>query len=425
MKVTVKKLPNSEFELTIEVSEKTLEQSKKEVMKGLAQKKIDGFRAGHVPENVLIKHYGENMIKAEAMERAINDTFLKAIQKEKIQALEMPRIEIKKHDPLVYVATVAVLPEVEVPALKEIPVPKAKTIKVEKKEIEESKKMLQNRMAELKKQERKAKKGDLVEIDFEGFDEKGVSLEGTKSKHHPVEIGTNAFIPGFEEEIIGLKADDEKEFDITFPKDYHKKSFQNKKVKFKIKVHDVFEKIVPDFDEKLIEKLTGQKKKVADMEKEIEESLKEKYTQDDKKRRENEFLETLGKKVKIEVPKVLIDKELDGIMNNLRQNAQKARVTWEQYLASLKKTEEEMRKELSTKAKENVCIRLAFQKLIEQNKPKINEKDVEMKIKQVLMTIPADQKKEAEKYFSKGGNGWQEIAGELAVDRFFEDLFKN
>lgn len=423
MKITVKKLPKSEVELTIEVPASVLEKYKKEVIKNLSQKKVDGFRAGKVPEKIILEKYGENYIKAETLEMTINETFFEAVKKEKIRALEMPRIEIKNHDPLVYVGTVSVIPEVEVPALKDIPVPKAKEIKISKKEIEESKKMFQDKFAEVKKQDRPVKKGDIVEIDFDGFDEDGVSLEGTQSKHHPVNIGSNTFIPGFEDNLIGLKEGDEKEFTLTFPADYGKKSFQNKKVLFKIKVHYVFEKFIPDFDEALVEKLTGQKKTVQELEKEIEDALTEKYKNDDRKRRENEFLEELAKKVKTEVPQVLIENELDGVIEQIKHNAERTRTPWENYLKNLNKTEEELRNELREKAEKNVLVRLAFQILMENQKPELDKKEIDARIAEIMQTVPADQKKAAEQYFAEGAEGWKEITGEMAVNKFFDNLF--
>jgi trigger factor len=337
----------------------------------------------------------------------------------------MPKVEIITPNPLKFKAIVSILPEISAPKLKDIKVPKAKKISIKKTEIEETKKALCEKFTELKKQERKAKKGDLVEIDFDGFDEKGVALEGTASKHHPVQIGSNAFIPGFEDELIGLKSGDKKSFKITFPKDYGKKEFQGKKVRFDIKVHEVFEKVVPKFDEALIEKLVGEKKSVKEMEKEIEDSLKEKYTKEDMQRRENEFIENLSKLTKIDMPDVLVEEELDNIITRMKEDVQKAQMIWEKHLEKFGKTEADVRNDLRKTAEKNAHARLAFQALLKENKPKVSEKEIEANINQIMIKVPADQKKQAEKYFAKGKNGWSEVEFELIVRKFFEKILKS
>lgn len=424
MKITVKKLPKSEVEIKIEVSDKTMAASRKKVLTRLAhEKKISGFRPGHIPEALLTEKLGENFIHAETIEATISATYEKAVIQEQLRVIDMPRIALESNKPLVYVATVAVFPEFSAPPLAKIKMPKPKEIKVDKKELEEAKKMLAERMAEVRPVERAAKKDDIAEIDFEGFDEEGKPLPNTASKHHPVEIGSGAFIPGFEEALIGLKAGENKEFTVVFPADYGKKDFQNKKVLFKIKVHNVLERFVPPFDEALIEKLTGQKKTMAEMDEEIKQAIFERHAAEERKRREGEFLDNLAAAVKIDLPLVLIERETENMIERLKEQVVRARSTWEKHLTLLKKTEEEVRKDLQKQAEKNVLMRLAFQEVLHENKPQVADNEVEKRIADALSALPADQKASAAKHFAPGGNGREEILWEITVEKFFDQLF--
>ncbi|MCT4592222.1 MAG: trigger factor [Candidatus Gracilibacteria bacterium] len=425
MKHTLKKLPKSEVELTIEVSKEALAKHRAQVIKEISlHKNIPGFRKGHVPEKILIEKVGETAIQGETIEMAINQSYIKAVKEEGIQVISAPKISIDKHDPLVYKAIVAIVPEAKVPELKDIKVPEKKTIKITKKEIDETKKMLAERMTELKKQDRAAKKDDLVECDFEGYDQDGVLLEDTKSKHHPIVIGSGAFVPGFEDQITGLKKDDEKDFEITFPKDYAKESFRNKKVKFHVKVHDVFERVIPKFDEKLIERLTGSKKTVEEMEQEIKESLKEKHENDQKQELEQKFLEELAKKSEVDIPEVLIEREIDNKIHSLQEFAMSRKIPWQKHLENMGKTEEDLRKEAAKDAEKAVKARICFQELMKKSAPKVEEKEIQTKIDAMITSAPKDQHAQARAQFQKGSESWHEVEWEMKITKFFDGLFK-
>ena len=274
MDYKIKNLPKSEVEITVTVPEdklpKYMAKAAEEISKDV---KVKGFRPGHVPADVLEGHADKKLIEARAQELAIQDTYVEIVIKEKIQVVSRPKVKIEKESPLVYVVTVAILPEVKVKDHKSIKVPK-KEVKVTDKDIEEVLMDLKKRATTYKDVDRAAKKGDRVEVDFEGFDENEKAHENTKSTNHPLILGEQSLIPGFEEELYGLKKGEKKEFHLTFPKDYGKEDFRNKKVKFKAEMKRVEEGMEPILDESFVEKITGQKKSVDDLKKDIELNVK-------------------------------------------------------------------------------------------------------------------------------------------------------
>ena len=186
--------------------------------------------------------------------------------------------------------------------------------------------------------DRAVQKNDRVEIDFDGKDMQGVPLDGTSSKNHPVIIGENYFIPGFEEELIGLKKDDEKDFEITFPKDYHSKNFQDKKVKFHVKLNRVEESETQELNDAFAEELTdGKHKTLADLKVEIKTELGHQKEHDAEIQLENDVIEKLSEYFEAEVPDSMVEREIDLLLERLKSEVTKTGMKWEDY-ESLKKT---------------------------------------------------------------------------------------
>ncbi len=424
MKVTKKILPKSEVELTIELTKEEIQSYRqKAIQKISSQVKVDGFRKGHIPEDVIVQKYGENTILSETNELAVKKTYQKALEQENVQIIKAVDIAVVKEEPFTYTAKAPFLPEIKLPELKDIPIPEKKEIKLTKKEIENEKDQICNQMTESKKVEREAKENDLVEIDFEGFDENKQLIPGTVSKHHPIQIGSNAFISGFENELIGLKANEEKNFEITFPKDYQQKDFQNRKVKFFVKVHHVLERLTPELNDELAKKIKGEEATVQSLEKEIEDSLLKNKKNEERMRREEEYLTTLEKLVDIEIPEILIEKEIDSMIESLKERLTNAQVTWENHLKNSKTTEPEIRKQLREQAINRVKKSLAFSKLLVANKPKVSSAQIELEIERIMLSVPKDQKREARKHFTKDQKGWKDIVSKFTVENFFENLF--
>lgn len=421
MSHTIKRLPKSEIELTINVSAEELEKHRQKALEELSHEvKVKGFRPGKVPPEVVKQHVDEHHIEMHTQELAIRRSYADAVVAEKLQVISRPQIKIESNDPFTYKATVAIMPEVEIKDYKAIKVP-LKEVKVEDKDIEEV-------IAEFIKYgttyepiERAAEKGDRVEINFEGFDEKGTSVPHTKSANHPVIIGENTLIPGFEDELVGLKKDDKKEFHITFPADYHQEDFRKKKLKFKVEMKGVNAKKEPKFDEELIEKMTGKKEKVDDFRARVREDLQKRRETENRQKRENEYIEELIKRTKVEIPDSLIEEELDYIIEDIKEDLTRRGIQFETYLQSSKTTIEDMRKKYRPEAEKRIKARLALQHILQEEKIEVSADELTAELTKVKSFYPPEQAKKIDEDYAKGELKNQ-IANRLALRKLFEKV---
>ncbi|MBL4694976.1 trigger factor [Candidatus Gracilibacteria bacterium] len=420
MTYTVKRLPKSEIELTITVSEETMKAAEKRAKEEIAKHtKVKGFRPGKVPANVVDKHVSADAIKGHTIELSIQKSYSEAVIKEKLEVVSRPHVHIDKEDPLTFTAKVAVMPEVEVKDHKSIKIAK-KESKIEKKDIEEVLTNLQKQGIIYKDVQREAKNGDRAELEFEGF-EGDKPVEGTKSSNHPVILGENSLIPGFEEKVIGMKIGDKKEFDITFPKDYHSKKFQGKKMNFKVELQRLEEAIVPEIDEALIEKFTGKKMKLDELTKEIEENLQAKKDTDLQRERENEYIEALLKKIKVELPESLIAEESEQILTEMKQNIISRKNDWDEFLERAKTTEDELRKKYAPEAERRIKIRLALQNIIQKEEIKVTDEDLSNELEKVKGFYPGEQHDKIQEDF-ESGKLKMNILNRLTLSKFFDKV---
>lgn len=391
MDIKVKKLPKAEVEVIVELTEAEfkphLDKSAEELSK---QVKIDGFREGKVPFDVLSQHVGKEMIINNALDLAIPMVLTEVMKKEKIDIIARPKVEIISTEPIKFKAVAPTFPEVKVDGYKKVKV-KAKDVKIEQKDVDGAIERVTKQFVEWKEVLREIAKGDKAELDFEGFDEGGAALEGTGSKNHPLIIGENMMVPGFEDNLIGMKTGEEKDFELTFPKDYHKENFQNKKVKFHVKVVKVEKAEYPEVNEEFIEKITGQKKKVEDFKKDVERDLSEFKKSEERKKLENELLEKFLTVTKTEFSDILIDEEVDHMIREMKHDMQHKGLKFEDYLSHLKKSEDDMREEMKKEANKRITLRFGINEIINQEKVEVSEDKVAEQMKQVPNVTPENE----------------------------------
>lgn len=419
MEHKIKKLEKSKVEIEITVSEEKMKTFREKACEDLSHEvKISGFRPGHVPAEVLEQHLDKKYILAHTQEIAIQKSYADVVIKEKIQVVSRPKIKIEKDTPFTFTATVAVMPEVELKDYKSIKVEK-KEIKVTEKDIEEVIKDLKKYSTVYKDVEREAKKGDRVEIDFEGFDEKDAPIDKTKSKNHPVIIGDETLIPGFEDNLVGMKKGDKKEFDLTFPKDYGKKDFQNKKVKFKVELNRIEEPVVQEVNEDFVEKITGKKQSVEEFKKEIETNVKARKEQESKQERENKYLEELLKKAKIELPEALIEEEAEYIIEDVKDDITQKGLEFTKFLEQAKVTEDDLRKKYRPEAEKRLKIRLSLQYMIKEEKIEVKQEEIKAEYEKMKSYYPPKEQAKVDKEF-EDGHLKSQIINKLALRKLFE-----
>ena len=320
--------------LTVTIDESELSDIKRSALNTLRPKvKADGFRPGKAPDNVVIKQLGDAQVQQEVIESAINRFYPMAATKENIQPLMQPDIQIKTFVPyteLVFTAEVSIVPSVTLPDLNKISV-KRTAVTVSEKDIDEVVERLRLQSAEKKDVTRAAKDTDQVWIDFEGKDADGKPVEGASGKDYPLAIGSNTFIPGFEEEVIGLKAGDDKTFDITFPKDYHAASLAGAKVTFAIKVNKVQEVVLPELNEEFIKSLAPMATE-AELRADIKKQLEQEKTEQAERDHREKVIDAIVSKTKVEVPQKLVESVMHDMRHDFEQNLSYRGLTVEQYV---------------------------------------------------------------------------------------------
>jgi len=351
---------------------------------------VKGFRKGMAPRSMIISAIGENRLASEVIDLALQETYSQAIKKEMIIPVAPPKINIKMLKDLTtdtaeleYEAEIDLLPEIKLGDYKKIKIKKADQKKdVSEDEIEQVLSHLVRTRAEFKEISREVKLGDRMEINFEGF-EKGVKIENLTSQNYPVILGSKTLIPAFEEKLVGLKKGEKKEFNLEMPepgsgsgqKKIHPE--QSRKVDFKVEVLQTQEVILPKINNDFAKKY--QKDTLEDLKKAIKVDIAKQKELQEKQNLENAVLEELLKIIEVEIPESLINQEIDRQMNNIRERTAAMGMTFEKYLESLKKTEEEFRKDFRGQAEKTIKIGLALGEIVKRESAswRIDPKDKE------------------------------------------------
>jgi trigger factor len=380
-KYDLKKLPKSQLEIIVTIPGTELKPFLEKAVNEISQQtKIEGFRPGKVPYEILKQKIGEMKILEEAAAIAVEKSYIEIVGKEKIEPLGSPKIDFEKLAPendFVYKATVNLIPEVKIGNFKDIKL-KEKEIKITETEIskviEEIKEMRATEVLE----DKAIAKGDKAEIDFDVFRDK-VPIESGAQKKYPLIIGSNHFIPGFEENLIGLKAGEEKEFELSFPEKYHNKNLAGKPATFKVKVLSVFKRTLPEANDEFAKSL-GQDTLDA-LKHSIEHNLQHEEHHKEEERLEVELLEKLIASSDFgEIPDVLITAETNKMLQEMESNIAQQGLKFEDYLTHLGKTRDQMKLDFVPQAIKRVRGALLTRSLYFQEKMDITEAEIDREI---------------------------------------------
>ena len=368
---------------TIE-AEKFDEAMKKVYVKTAKYFTIPGFRKGKAPMNIVEQHYGSEIFYEDTFNELVPDIYDEAIKENKIEAVSRPNIDITqigKGKELIFTAIVQIKPEVKLGKYKGIELKKIE-YNVSDKDVEhELGHMAEHNARLVSIDDRPVEKGDIAVIDFEGFLD-GKPFEGGKAEKHELEIGSNTFIPGFEDQVIGMKIDEEKDLNVTFPEDYFSKELAGKPVVFKVKLHEIKKKELPKMDDEFAKDVSE-----FDTLEELKNSIKEKIQKenDEKAKYETEeaAIKAVCDQVEIEIPSGMIETEIDNMVKDVEQRLQYQGLTLEQYYKLSGKPETVMRDEMKETAEKNVKSRLVIEAIIKAEDIKPEDKEVEEKLKEM------------------------------------------
>ena len=376
------KLEKSRVALTIEASAEEFEAAvNKAYLKMRGKINVPGFRVGKAPRKIIEKMYGEEVFYEEAVNIILPDAYEDAVKEQKLDVVGYPEVELESctKDGVVFKCTVAVYPEVKLGQYKGLEAPKAE-VKVAAADVNARLKEMADRNSRLVSVERAVKKGDTADIDFEGFDN-GVAFDGGKGENFDLEIGSGSFVPGFEEQLIGMKAGEEKDIDITFPENYAPE-LAGKPVVFHVKVNEVKVKEVPAVDDEFAKDVSE-----FDTLKELKADIKKKMTAERTEAAQRAFEDVLMAKVaegvEAEIPHEMVELQAERMMEQFKQQLASQGIPFDQYLKMTNTAEADFRKQAQGPAADQVKMDLAVEAIIKAEGLEASDEDVESEMKSV------------------------------------------
>ena len=370
-----KNIHEVKVEITGEQWKKKLDETFKKVIKTV---KIDGFRPGKAPRSVFEKKYGKQSLVVEAVDNCMQEAYQKALEKFKETPIVQPTVAIDKadEDGVIYKFVFTTKPEVKIKKYTGLNV-KKDTVKVTKKDVDAEIEKMRKEYADLQVKEGTIENGDTVIIDFEGFDD-GKAFEGGKAENYSLEIGSHSFIPGFEEALIGLKAGDKKDVNLTFPKDYHAENLKGKPVTFKVTIHEVKTKVYPELNEEFFLDLgLSDVKTKEDLEKTVKKSMTEQMEYQAENKYVDELFEALLKETTVEVPHELIHEELNAMISQYEERLKMQGITLEQFYKYTNSNEETLKAQMHEEAEKRIKLRFAIDEIIKLEKIDATDEEVQ------------------------------------------------
>ena len=386
MSIKVEKTENTnELKLTFNVPAETFDAGMKKVYAKTAKYfNIPGFRKGKAPMALVEKTYGSEIFYEDTFNEIVPEIFEKEIEENKLEVVSKPEIDIVqigKGKELIFTAVVQTKPEVKLGKYKGIELDKVE-YKIMAKDVNKELQQMAEKNARLVSVENEAvKEKDIAVIDFEGFVD-GVAFEGGKAENHELEIGSKTFIPGFEDQIIGMKVDEERDINVKFPDEYFSKDLAGKDATFKVKLHEIKRKELPELDDEFAKDVSE-----FDTLKELKASIKEKLETESASKAKFETEENAIKAVcdatDIEIPSGMVDTEIDNMLKDIETRLSYQGLNMKQYLQMVGKTEEDMRKDYEEQAKTSVKSRLVLDAIVKAEKLEASIDEISEKIKEM------------------------------------------
>ncbi len=376
------KLEKSRVALTIETSAEEFEAAvNKAYLKMRGKINVPGFRVGKAPRKIIEKMYGAEVFYEEAVNIILPDAYEDAVKEQGLETVGYPQVELESctKDGVVFKCTVAVYPEVKLGQYKGLEAPKAE-VKVASADVNARLKEMADRNSRLVSVERAVKKGDTADIDFEGFDN-GVAFDGGKGENFDLEIGSGSFVPGFEEQLIGMKAGEEKDIDITFPENYTPE-LAGKPVVFHVKVNEVKVKEVPAIDDEFA-KDVSEFDTLKDLKADIKKKMTAERTEAAQRAFEDVLMAKVAEGVEADIPQEMVELQAERMMEQFKQQLASQGIPFDQYLQMTGTTEADFRKQADGPAAEQVKMDLAVEAIIKAEGLDASDEDVENEMKSV------------------------------------------
>ena len=385
MNVKVEKKENSKVEIEFTMDKKQFEEELEKAYKQNAKKfKVPGFRAGMVPRAIVEQTYGESVLYEFVIENTVDDAYRTAVVENNLEIVSRPELDIKqigKDKDFIFVVNVCVKPEATVKDYKGIEVKKVST-RVTKKDVEAELEKIREKNARIVTvEDRELKNGDISIIDFEGFTD-GKAFEGGKAENFELTIGSGQFIPGFEDQMIGMKVDEQRDINVKFPEEYHAKDLAGKDATFKVKLHEIKEKVLPEIDDEFA-KDVSEFDNLEDYKKDLNKKIKADKENHAKMDMEQEAIDKFIEKVEVNIPEEMIDSEVDKMVEEMNANLSYQGLNIDQYLQYMGTTLDEYKKQMRDQAQRRIKLDLGLEYVAKEEKVEVEEKDIDEKIKEL------------------------------------------
>ena len=409
------------FEITVEAA-KFEDAMKKVYFKSAKYFNIPGFRKGKAPMQIVEKYYGPEIFYEDAFNEVAQEALEEAVEENKLDVVSRPEVDVKqmeKGKDLIFTVVMQTKPEAEVSKYKGIEIKKVE-YNVTDEDIEHELHHMQEHNSRLiSVEDRAVESGDTTTIDFEGSVD-GVPFEGGKAENYDLEIGSNTFIPGFEDQIIGMKINKEKDVKVKFPEEYFSKELAGKDAVFKVKLHEIKKKELPELDDEFAKDVSE-----FDTLKELKADIKAKKEKQNEEKAKYEtqdaVIKALCEKTKVEIPSGMVEMEVENMLKDFEQRLAYQGLNLEQYFKMMGKTEEEVKKEYEPQAIEGIKSRLALEAVIKAEKIEATDKEVEDKMKEMAKNYG----KENDEEFLKNENVKNYIKQGLESEKAIDFLVKN
>lgn len=376
---------NNELKLTFTIEAAKFDEGMKKVYAKTAKYfNVPGFRKGKAPMNIIERQYGSEIFYEDTFNEIVPEVYDEELKANNIEAVSRPDIDVTqigKGQDLIFTAVVQIKPEVKLGKYKGIQLKKIEYNVTDEDIDHEIGHMAEKNSRLVTIEDRPVEEKDIAVIDFEGFVD-GVAFDGGKAENHELEIGSKTFIPGFEEQIIGMKVEEERDINVKFPEEYFSKDLAGKDAVFKVKLHEIKRKELPKIDDEFAKDVSE-----FDTIEELKASIKEKLEEENKSRAkyetEDEAIKTVCDSVEIEIPSGMIETEIDNMVKDVEARLSYQGLKLDQYLHMMNKTEEDFRKEYEEQAQKSVKSRLVLEAIVKDAKIEVAEEELNEKIKEM------------------------------------------
>lgn len=425
MKATWEKLENNQGVLTIEVEEEQVENAIDQAFVKVSKKvNIPGFRQGKVPRKVFEARFGVESLYQDALDIILPEAYTQAVEETGIYPVDRPEVDIEqmeKGQPLIFKATVTVKPEVTLGDYKGLTV-EEKDFTVSDEKIEEELKQMQERAAELNVvEDGELETGDISIIDFDGYVD-GEAFEGGKAENYQLEIGSNTFIPGFEDQMVGMKKDEEKDITVTFPEEYHSAELAGKAAVFKVKVNEIKRKSIPALDDEFA-KDVSEFDTLEELKQDVKNKLEEQAKKDEENYKKEALIEQATKNATVELPEVMIENEISNMLQEFEQRLQMQGLNLELYYQFSGLDEEKMRDQFRNDAEMRVRTTLTIEAIGKVESIEVSSEEIDQEIENLAGVYNRDAAEIRQIFGDR--DGFEGLKNDLIIRKTIDFLVEN